>query len=417
MSEDRYKDLEDLLYLGFIPHKARICGVDFVFKTVSELEYRKTSLMSGVAGDPLYNFKFHHNYLYHSLYMVNGVNILDKRDELYSELIDISKSFPSSLIKQIFDILDKLAARLNKCVGLVEAYSYESISRYNWLGKRNTILNSYMHTGIKGTESLGLNQFQKYWSVLNIREDEKEAFDDNYSLAKFVASFTDPKSVRKMDAQDKAKKEEEVKKRERVKLIGSEEEEKLRHLDPTASREGIVTELEKQMRGEKDAHDKAIEDHERRLRANMLRQMQELKNMQESRRKNSEFLEEARPISREEMLERMNRNKNTPRVYMKSIDENESKYIEMSNVTTEDVLKELGMTEESYNSLVENDLFGKMNKKVKSKDDVKVNGGSYMSDDDGSASSYLREQKKLASKIGLDDEESLNFDFPSLRNR
>lgn len=417
MSDDRYKDLEDLLYLGFIPHRARICGVDFVFKTVSELEYRKTSLMSGIAGDPLYNIKFHYNYLYHSVYMVNGVNILEKRDDIYEELITIFKSLPSVLIKKIFDILDKLSARLNKCSNLVEAYSYENISRYSWLSKKNTILNSYTHTGIRGTEALGLNQFQKYWQVLNLREDEKDAFEDNYGLAKFVASFTDPKSVKKMDAQDKAKKEEEVKRREMVKLIGSSEEERLVKYDPTASREGIVSELEKQMRGEKDDHDKAIEDHERRLRSNMLKQMQELKTMQESRRRSSENMDEARPISKEEMLERMNRSKSAPRVYMKSIDENESKYMEMSNVTTEDVLEESGLSVESYNSLVGDEVFGKIHKAIKGKDDLEVKDGSFLEDDAGIASSYVAEQRKLASKIGLDEDESVNFDFPNLRNR
>jgi len=416
MKENRYKDLEDLLYLGFIPYQTRIGDVDFVFKSVSDLEYRKISLMSGVKSSPQYKANFHRNYLFHSILMVNGVSVLEKRESLQTDLIEVLISFPSSLINRVFTILDKLADRLNSCVNQVEPYSYENESRYNWISKRNTILNSYQHTGMRGTEELGLNQFQKYWTVLNLREDEKESFDEKYSLAKFVASFTDPKSVKKIDAQDKARKEEDEKKRERIKIIGTEEE-KLRYMDPTSTRDGIITELEKQMRGDKDAHDQAIEAHERRLRANMLKQMSELKEMQESRRKENNFLDEARPITREEMLDRINKNKKAPKVYLKSIDENESKYMEMSNVKTEDVIEEASLTTDGYNRLVNNEMFKGRYKSIDSKDDVKVSEGTYVDDNDGSTSSYMEEQKKLASQIGLEDEEIPNLDFPNLRNR
>ena len=402
MKKNRYKDLEDLLYIGFIPYKTRIGNLDFVFKSVSDLEYQKTSLMSGIKDDFFYNSKFHRNYLYHSIFMINGTNVLEKREFYYNDLIDIFKESPSFLINKIFNILDKLATRLNKCINLVEPYAYENNSRYSWLSKRNSILNSYQHTGIKGTEELGLNQFQKYWSVLNIREDEKESFEERYSLAKFLASFTDPKSIRKIDGQDKAKKEEEEKKRERIKLYGTEEE-KLKYLDPTSTRDGIIAELEKQMRGDKDAHDKAIEEHEKKLRANMLKQMQELKNMQESRKKENIFIDEARPISKEEMLERINKNKKSPKVFLKSIDENESKYMEMSNVKTEDILEESGLTTEGYNHLVNNEMFKDKYKKIEDRED-------------NTTQKYLEEQKRLAAYAGIDDEET-NFDFPNLRNR
>lgn len=407
--DDRYKDLEDLLFMGFIPHKARIFGVDFVFKTVSDLEYRKISLMSGVGSNNQYHYRFHQNYLYHSLFMVNGINILENRDEIYSDIIDIFKSFPTILIRKIFDILDTLAARLNKSVNLVEPYSYESISRYSWLSKRNIVLNSHQSTGIKGTGDLGLNQFQKYWSVLNIREDDKESFDDRYSLCKFLASFTDPKSVKKIDAQDKAKKEEEIDKRDRIKLFGTKEEEYLGYADPTATKEGIISELERQMRGDKDDHDKAIENHERKLRANMLQQMQELKKMQEYRKKSMPTLEEARPISKEEMLERMNKSKAANRVYMKATDVQDSKYSEMSNVRSEDILKESGITDSEYENLANDETYGKISKTIIKR--------TFEDDSDNSNVNYEREQKRLAAIMGLDDAESDNMDFPNLRNR
>jgi len=401
MKKNRYKDLEDLLYIGFIPYQARIGDINFVFKSVSDLEYRKTNLMSGLKEDPRYNTLFHYNYLYHSIYMVNGVSIIEKRDLMYPELMDIFKDYHPSLLKSIFSILDRLTSRLDKCVNLVEPYSYEDASRYAWVSKNKTVLNSFLQTGIRGTEGLGLNQFQKYWNVLNFREDDKDSFEEKYSLAKFIASFTDPKSVKKIEASDKAKKEEESGKRERVKKYGTEEE-KNRNYDPTATRDGIISELEKQMRGDKDHHDQVIEAYEKNIRKGMLQQMQELKNMKDSRDQNLGVMEEARPISREEMMERINKTKNSPKMYMKAIDSGESKYMEMSNVKTEDVLDDSGLTTEGYNGLVRDEMFKSVHKEIE--------------EEEGVVSNYLTEQKRLASQAGLDDEES-NFDFPNLRNK
>jgi len=402
MKKNRYKDLEDLLYIGFVPYQARIGDINFVFKSVSDLEYRKASLMSGLKEDPRYNILFHYNYLYHSIYMINGVSIIEKREQAYSEMMEVFKGFPNPLLKNIFNILDGLTARLNKCVNLVEPYAYEDASRYAWVSKNKTVLNSFLQTGIRGTEGLGLNQFQKYWNVLNFREDEKESFEERYNLAKFTASFTDPKSVKKIEASDKAKKEEEKSKRDRVKLYGIKEEED-RYFDPTSTSDGIISELEKQMRGDKDHHDHVIEAHEKKIRKGMLEQMQELKQMKDSRNQNFEIMEEARPISREEMMERINKTKNSPKMYMQAIDSGESKYMEMSNVKTEDVLDDSGLTKEGYNGLVRDEMFNTLHKEINENEEA--------------VSDYLIEQKKLASQAGLTEEEETNFDFPNLRNR
>ena len=401
MKKNRYKDLEDLLFIGFLPHKVSVGGVDFVFKTVNDLEYHKSKLMSGLPSAVTYPHKFHYNYLFHSIYMVNGVSVLEDRDKYYSAILDLIMGLPQALVRKIYDTLGELTKRVDKCTKLVEPYVYEDNSRYNWLSRRDGKLNSYANTGLKGTESLGLNQFQRFWIVLNGKEDEKNSFEEKYSLVKFVASFTDAKSVKKIDASDKARKEEEDKRRERIKIIGSEEEKYYSH-DPTSSRDGIIEELEKQMKGIKDDHDKAIESHERRLRSNMLKQMQEMKKVQEDSRLNDRVMEEARPISKEEMMARINKSRNSPKMYMKSIDEGESKYMEMSNIKTEEVLEESGLSKKGYNDLVDKEMFKNIHKPLKDEDDEVVE-------------EYLTEQKRLASQAGVEEES--NFDFPNLRDR
>lgn len=403
MKKNRYKDLEDLLFLGFLPHKVSVGGVDFVFKTINDLEYRKARLMSGLPNEVTYSHRFHYNYLFHSIYMINGVSMLEDRDKYYNDILDTLKSFPQALIRKTFETLGELTKRVDKCTGLVEAYAYEDESRYNWLSRQKGQLNSYVNTGLRGTESLGLNQFQRFWTVLNVKEDERDSFEEKYSLVKFVASFTDSKSVKKIDASDKARKEEEVKRRERVKIVGSEAENEYNQ-DPTASRDGIIEELEKQMKGIKDDHDKAIESHERNLRSNMLKQMKEMKKVQEDSRLNERVMEEARPISKEEMMERINKTRNSPKMYMKSIDEGESKYMEMSNIKTEEVLEDSGLSKKGYNELVDKEMFRNIHKAVEEDDG-----------DDEVVEEYIVEQKRLASQAGVEEES--NFDFPNLRNR
>ena len=238
--------------------------------------------------------------------------------------------------------------------------------------------------------------------MLNVKDDERDSFEEKYSLAKFVASFTDCKSVKKMDASDKAKKEEETKRRERVKVIGSDEEKYHTH-DPTGSRDGIIEELEKQMKGIKDDHDKAIESHERKLRSDMLRQMNDMKQVQEKGRLNERVMEEARPISKEEMMERINKTRNSPKMYMESINEGESKYMEMSNIKTEEVLEDSGLSKKGYNELVDEEMFRNIHKAVEEDDVGEV------------VDEYIVEQKRLASQAGVEEES--NFDFPNLRNR
>ncbi len=403
---DRYKDLEDLIYKGFLHRQVSVGGVNFVFKSISDLEYDQVKIMSGIENkNPYYNKNFHINYFFYSLYLVNGVNILEKRDDLYEDIFDIVKLYPNVLITKIFSTFSDFVARQNNSLKFIEPYSYEEISRYHWLYRRKISLNDIKVTGIRGSERLGLNQFQKYWSILNYREDQKEVFDENYNLTKFLASFSDPKSVKKIDASDKARKEEEKERRIRIKAIGTPEERKY-ITGPTDTRDGIIAELEKQMRGEKDAHDLAIEEYEKELRGNMLQQMHDLKRMQEDRKKNNEVpIDETRPITPEEMAERMrlSRERSDRKVFYRENSEAASKLLSMSNITDEDVIRDTGIiTKDAYNQIINDDFIKQIRdipEKIKSEEE------------------YKKQQRKLAFQHGLDIEGQESLDFPNLRKK
>jgi hypothetical protein len=233
-------------------------------------------------------------------------------------------------------------------------------------------------------ENCGLNDYQKFWISLNIREDQRDKFEDDYQLAKFSASFWDPKAVKKIDNMDKVKREEEQERRKKIKTIGTAYE---RPYDPTSTREGIIEELEKQMQGIKDEHDLAVEEHERRMRLNMLKQMSELKQMQEERKKTFVEMEEARPISHAEMQERIKKIKSRePIAFNMDIkSESRDKFLQMTNIKEDDLEKEI---EKENNVMSEKDV----------------------------DKEYKAQQKKLAYLMGLDDEDNEKNEIPNFPN-
>jgi hypothetical protein len=404
---ERYKDLEHLLFKGFIPYKLKVGNLNLVFKSINELELEKINLMSGLEKDPKYVYNIHINYLFYSIFMIEGTNILAYRDKYYSDIYNIFNNLPFNLIKKIFNKLEDLAKRTNNCTPLVESYSYETVSRYTWRYKKGTPINGSIHTGITGTDTLGLNEFQKYWVALNLKEDRQNTFDEQYSLAKFLASFTNSKAVKQIEDKERISKEEEDNRRERIRVVGTEEE--IKYLSgPTDTREGIVEELNKQMRGEKDDHDRFIEEYEKNLKMNMFKQMKQMKKMKDERVKHQDrFIEEARAITPEEMAERIKkmqeRKDRNPVVRSYDNDKEQySKYFDMSNVKDRDIIRESDfLNEEEYNELVEDDIFGGIHRPVDSEEKQEAED------------EYIKQQKTLASKFDNPD----NLDFPNLRNK
>lgn len=402
----RYSDLENLLFKGFIPLKLKIANVNFVFKNLNEIEYERVAMMSGIKEDSQYIANFHANYLFYSIYMVDGMNMLSRREEFYEDFFSTIKSFPTVFFKIVFNHLEKLVQKSTECSKLVEAYSYENESRFNWECRKSLPLNSTLYTGIEGTEKLGLNQFQNYWTVLNKREDSKDKFETEYSMFKFLASFTDSKTVKKIDAQDKAKKDDENNRREKIKREGTDYKPNVEYVNKADDgTDAILEELERQILGkDKDDHDKIIEEYESGLRKNMLLQMQELKRIKEERRKQLEnFGEQARPISPEELAERMARfrDRNSKPVTSRFFDNDTSgKFLQMSNVKDEDIIEKEKMMENSdYENLMEDEMFRGLSNNRKSKYKSKIQA----------EQEYDKQQKTLADKFGND-----NLDFPHL---
>src|SRR5688572_16803230 len=80
-----YRDVEPLLFRGFLHVAAEINGVSFVFKSLNHHEFEMLSLMVPTDGTRKGLQKFYAHFLAHGVFMVDGVNVLADRDQHIAE--------------------------------------------------------------------------------------------------------------------------------------------------------------------------------------------------------------------------------------------------------------------------------------------------------------------------------------------
>ena len=112
MDKKKYFFLEDLLFKGFIPLKIKIGDLDFVFKTINDEEYTRIILMSGFEDSPKYRYKYYLNYLFLSIYMINGQSILHQRDGSYDDILEFFKSLPMPFLHKLMGSLEVLMKKV-----------------------------------------------------------------------------------------------------------------------------------------------------------------------------------------------------------------------------------------------------------------------------------------------------------------
>jgi hypothetical protein len=223
--------------------------------------------------------------------------------------------------------MSEINRRANNATHLTESYALELYSRYRWAQFNGLDLCSSSVTGIPGSERLGLNWAQLTWRALNYYEDMHEASEREWENAKFVGScMVGSKGISKVNQQDgdrrQKEKEDKFARKDKILrevLFGEKQDEKMKQLHGAVltgahSVEELASQLEKDLRGEKDWHDRIIEQHETRIRQNMLGRQEQIRQL--SQRHEQEF--EGRKIlsstdfqglSAQEVQERIQRRK------------------------------------------------------------------------------------------------------------
>jgi len=272
-----YKDVEPMLFRGFITVAAEINKVYFVFKNLNHHEFELLQF-SGMVLDRDDAQKFWDIFLAYGVFMVDGINILSDRERGVLKLVELFSGLPKEARAKIIRHISEINRRASRAVNLTEAYAMETTSRYHWMQLKGMDLSSMAVTGIDGSQRLGLNWAQHLWRALNLAEDRNDEYEREWENAKFIGSCFAGKGLSKIYAQDSDRRRKEREERFsrkdrllRMVVLGEPITEKFIQI-PGATIAGprtveeLAGQLEKDLRGDKDWHDKVVENHERRVR-------------------------------------------------------------------------------------------------------------------------------------------------------
>lgn len=289
-----YRDVEALLFRGFLHVPATINGVPFVLKSLNHHEYDLVRLQAGEGGP---DARFHDMFLAYGVLMVKGDLVLQDRGRW---LPDIARVFSGMSIKAkgaVIRLMGELNRRVAGAVTLSEAYAMEAPSRFRWVQLRGMSLTSPDVTGIVGTETLGLNWAQLVWRALNTFEDLKEQAERDWDNAKFIGSCFAGKGISKIYAQDQERKRKEALARiarkdaliRHVKLgtsLDKDGEQRPGEVMIVAKTvDQLASQLERDLRGEKDWHDQVVAELEGRARVKEQDRQDRMRKLAEEREK------------------------------------------------------------------------------------------------------------------------------------
>jgi len=272
-----YKDVEPLLFRGFLYQAAEINGVAFVFKSLNQHEFDTLNLGPGHRGGFDTVQRYYSLFLAYGVFLLDGQNVLLDRDEHLSTLESFFFDLASSAKQKVIRYLSELNRRASRAVLLSEAFAMEATSRHRWSQLKGLDLTSAAVTGTRGTEHIGLNWGQLAWRAFNYYEDTRLQMEADWENTKFVASsMAGSKGMSKVNAQDNTRrKNESMERRERkdkilrLAVLGESPQESQKDGAPVKvarTVEELTDQLERDLKGEKDWHDMVITDHEQRVK-------------------------------------------------------------------------------------------------------------------------------------------------------
>lgn len=285
-----YKDVEPLLFRGFLHAPVEINGVRFIFKSLNHHEFENLKLMAPTEDTSRKSIdRFHNHFLAHGVYMVDGINALKDRDRMIDEIVEFFEAFDHDVVSKIVRCLSELNRRASRAVTLTEAYAMEVVSRLRWTQFRTLDLTSVAVTGVQGTSHLGLNWAQLTWLAINRYEDIKDQSERDWENAKFIASAMAGKSMTRVHNQDKRRRENErkdrIERRDKVLrfvMLGEplDSADNNRPVIAAKTVADLTRQMARDLKGEKDMHDRVVDIEEARNREATKQRYQRLVDLQ-----------------------------------------------------------------------------------------------------------------------------------------
>lgn len=250
-----YQHIKSLIYDGFIPVTVGIVDFPVVMKALNPNEFRYIELLGTSDTDKVAL------YFLYSMVLFDGETVIPFRKEMHRDIIELFRTIPTQGLNRFTSIINAIHRYYAACYDDLEAYLYENEPRFRWLIYQKRALNT---TLLNGFDDLGWNTAQEVWISFNQREDRRELDDREFANAKFIASaMVGDKEIRKINLKEELRWKEELKRRQDVRL--KKKMDRLVLTAPTHTAEELVESMMRQIRGEKDLHDRIIEEYEQRL--------------------------------------------------------------------------------------------------------------------------------------------------------
>lgn len=273
LGENPYKDLEEILFTGFLTHPTLLGAskIPVLFKSLTEFETKQLDTKYFHIQD---HSEKQNYYAAYSILQLNTLNVLPDRTEIFDELVQLVKDWPAHYFIEFYNILDSFHERRQKALDLLDTYVYTDTSRNYWFIYKNHLLNDPSITGWSGTEKLPLGSIHRRWVGLNLREDEHIDYMKHNDVARFIATAFHPTGMKKINEEALKERHEEVnRRRQAMELVssGSIEEKPVDMGDP-ANMDGrqLAGLLDHMLSGELDDHDRMVAAHEKRIRKQYL---------------------------------------------------------------------------------------------------------------------------------------------------
>ena len=288
-----YRDVEALLFRGFLYISAEINDVDFTFKSLNHHEFDLLQMALGHRVDSKAMRKFYNYFLAYGIIMIDGHNVLLDRERWLPNLAKFFDTMPAQAREKVIRAMSELNRRASSGVLLTEAFAMETASRFRWAQLQGLDLSAPMVTGVPGSSNLGLNWGQLSWRAMNLYEDRHEAAEREWENAKFIGACFAGKGVQKIYNQDNTRRQKEREDRAArkdkllrhvilgVPLEAPEELKGGQVIQVARTVEQLADQLEKSLRGEEDWHDHVVSSLENKTRQEQIAHQERLNKLAE----------------------------------------------------------------------------------------------------------------------------------------
>jgi hypothetical protein len=278
--EPIYEDVRQLISPGFLVHYATVNGVRIALRSLNRSD---TELLRHRLGGAGVSDSIAKNWtIASSVWMIDGQIILGDEGTLY-RVYQMVSNLPTRARDDLYAITQQILKKLNNAVNKIEAYLYESESRYLW---KSVGLDLVRNSAYGRSAFVGSNSIQGLWVFYNQQEDDREYQQSEWSRARFLTSPHAPKAIKKIAADaDKTNKDVEVRRQgvmdrtyyEATGAIPRQGSNKPRHDDNlpgspwqgirrAETREELAEDMRRWVLGIKDDHDNVVDGIKARIK-------------------------------------------------------------------------------------------------------------------------------------------------------